>query len=346
MFNYNYVGSLLARLFRENGYTLQLELHPGGHCGPLHCKYCYGLDQSLCEGMLTIKDYERLFEELTNNETFIEISGIRSDPLSYPFFLNLIRLIKNGMHTFGIHTKGYFLNNSLIKLLNSETEKNNYITISVDSANNRVYNMLHGIPVQDKRVFNVVKRNILNIYEEKLRSNSNLRINLSYLLFKNNSSKEHIEEFLSSFGDHSDIIRFSVPQVPNVGKAENFLDWNEIERTFELLKNYENPKVKVLGFIESTREKFSYCWAQRFNATIDKSGNVFPCPQVALEQYLHLIWGNIRQDSLTNIWNSEKRKKMLKMHVDEMNCRVCDRKDLCINVELNRIMDSERFLLH
>jgi radical SAM protein with 4Fe4S-binding SPASM domain len=101
-----------------------------------------------------------------------------------------------------------------------------------------------------------------------------------------------------------------------------------------------------LNFKESNHdENLQFCWAQRFNATIDKSGNVFPCPQVALKDYLNLRYGNIKERRFWDIWNSEERKRMLKMSVKDMKCRVCDRKDEAINRELAEILKTARYCL-
>ena len=73
---------------------------------------------------------------------------------------------------------------------------------------------------------------------------------------------------------------------------------------------------------------------------------MFPCPQIALKDYASLSIGNISKDRFWNIWDSEKRKRMLRMLVNDMRCRVCDRKDETINKELDKLMDVNRFILN
>jgi radical SAM protein with 4Fe4S-binding SPASM domain len=285
-------------------------------------------------------------DDLVDNPPFIEISGIGSDPLSYPDFYNLLKLIKRKGFSFGIHTKGSLLSRELIELLDSEHSEESYITIGVDSANADTYNRLHGL-LPNSNVYHRVKENIVSLYAEKLRRHSSLKINLAYLLFVNNSSKKDIDEFIQTFGDYADVIRFSIPHVPNVADPIGYLNRTETDRVLGLLGKYANDRITVLNFTESTHdEAFEFCWAQRFNATIDKAGNVFPCPQVALKDYLGLSWGNITEHSFWDIWNSDKRKKMQEMSVRDMKCRVCDRKDECINKELDKLMDVNRFILN
>ena len=140
MFRYNYVGNLMERLFQNNGFPLQLELHPGSDCGPFDCSFCYGKQQALCDGSMDTADYARLFDELEGHNLFVEISGIRSDPLCYSDFLRLLEIVKKKKFSYGIHTKGYLLNKQIIKFLNSGSDSPSCITIGVDSANANTYN--------------------------------------------------------------------------------------------------------------------------------------------------------------------------------------------------------------
>jgi radical SAM protein with 4Fe4S-binding SPASM domain len=295
---------------------------------------------------MSIDHYSQLLDDLEDTEPFIEISGIGSDPLSYPYSCTLLKLIRRKGFSFGIHTKGVLLSRELIELLNSEHSEGSYVTIGVDSANADTYNRLQWL-VPNSNIYHKVRENIVGLYTEKIRRQSGLRINLAYLLLANNSSKKDIDEFIQTFGDYADVIRFSIPQVPNVARPINYLNRRETARALRRLEKYVNEKITVLDFRKSTHDDtFEFCWAQRFNATIDKAGNVFPCPQVALKDYLSLSWGNITEHRFWGIWNSEKRKRMQEMPVREMKCRVCDRKDECINKELDKLMDIDRFVLN
>jgi len=350
MFRYNYLRDLIERLVEANDYPLQVELHPGAHCGPFRCQYCYGKEQVLSNGSLTLDEYKLLLDDLLASARvlpFIEMSGIASDPLTYPEITELVRLIKEKGFHFGIHTKGHFLNKELMELLNKEPTAGNFITISIDSASPEVYNRLHGISSAKSEVYDSTKEKVSILYSQKLMKDSRLQINLTYLLFRINSKEADIEKFIKTYQKSADILRFSVPQVPNIANSIDFLSENEVTQIFQKLERRENDKVQILNFRESSRnQNFEICWAQRFNATIDKAGNVFPCPQVALKNYMDLSWGNIKKQRFWDIWDSEKRNRMMSASVEDMKCRVCDRKDETINLELNKLMNKDRFILN
>ncbi len=346
MFRFNYVGALIERLMRNNDVPLQVELHPGSDCGPLNCTFCYGKSQTACSGSLTIEDYSTLLDDFMERPPFIEMSGIRSDPLSYPHFSTLLRQIKSRNLRFGIHTKAYFLTDEVIKALNETSSEGSYITISINAASANIYNNLHGLN-SDSKIFENVKQKIEHLYLEKISSDSKLKINLAYLLMVNNSKKEQIKKFIETFEQYADTLKFSIPQLPNIAHPTGYLKKKEIDETFKMLKNWDNGKVTMLNFKNTDRcQTFEYCWAQRFNATIDKAGNVFPCPQVALSDYKNMIWGNIKEKGFWDIWSSPERLNMQHMLVDDMKCRVCDRKDENININLNKIMDNQRYILN
>ena len=345
MFKYNYVADLFDRLVKNANYPMQVELHPGSHCGGMRCRYCYGKNQKLNEGLLTIEDYYVLFEDIKDKTNLIDISGIISDPLSYPYIYELIELIKEKQYNFGIHTKGLLLNDRLSELLNYGKTEDNFITISIDSAIPQTYNRLHGLPNKTK-FFEQTLEQFKFLKNIKENNNSSLRINVGYLLFKDNSSQKEIERFIEIFEPLADFLRFSIPQVPNQVKPIGFIPKDKIKSKLKLLKKYESSKIIILKFDYSEHDRsFNTCWSQRFNMTIDKAGYMFPCPQVANSVYNHISYGHLHEQTIWEVWNSKKRKEVLGMSVDsQMRCRVCDRKDENINIELEKILRPEKYL--
>lgn len=344
MFKYNYVADLFNRLVTNVDFPMQVELHPGPNCGPMHCRHCYGKQQRVNQGLLGIGEYARLLDELIGKTHLIDISGISTDPSSYPEICELISLLKERKYNFGLHTKGFALNEELCRLLNYGDTQGNFITASLDAATHDVYNLVHGAPKRSM-VFDQVLERLALLKTMKMEANSRLRINVAYLLFKENSAEKHISRFIEVFEPIADVIRFSIPQVPNKAKPIGYLDKDEIRQVFTVLEQFEKDNVIVLKFDRSEHDlSFKYCWAQLFNITVDKAGNVFPCPQVATSAYNHLCYGNIRQQSIWEIWNSRKRKQILSKPVNEMKCRVCDRKDENINIELDKILDQDKYI--
>ena len=345
MFKYNYVADLFERLIKDVNYPMQVEFHPGSDCGGMHCRYCYGKSQKRNDSLLSIEDYRNILYQIENKTNLIDISGINTDPLSYPYIYDLIKLIKDKRIHFGIHTKGFMLTEELSSLLNSGRTNGDFITLSIDSVNPDTYNKLHGIR-ESENAYDIVLTQSIFLKEEKERNNSKLRINVGYLLFKENSSEDDIEKFIEVFEPIANVLRFSIPQVPNVAQPIGYIPSEEIASKLEMLKKYEKDNIVVLKFDYSEHDKsFNTCWSQRFNITIDKAGYVYPCPQVASFPYNHISYGKIRESTIWDIWESKRRQEILNMDVDqEMKCRVCDRKDENINIELEKILNPNKYI--
>ena len=347
MFNYNYFDDFIKKLIICNAAPIQVELQPGVGCGGYNCKFCYGYGQELAKGNeLTKEDYFRLLDDIKKTVKFITLAGIKSDPLNNPHAYDIIQRIKENGFRLGIHTKGYLLNQNISNLLNANTSFGDFITFSIDASDSVAYNELHGLPPR-ANYFDKVHKNIKSLYERKKFTKSDLNVNVSYLFFKKNSSKGQIEKFVERFGDISDAIRFSMPQIPNkAGKKPNYYlsSSKEMQKTVaSLQKKVPHKKIFFLDFADDAHETdFKYCYAQRFLAVIDHCGYVYPCPQITTMQFNQITYGNIKNKGFWEIWNSDNRMKIIETEVDKLACRICDRKDETLNIKLNELFNQNK----
>jgi radical SAM protein with 4Fe4S-binding SPASM domain len=347
MFNYDYFEDFVKKLIICNSAPLQVELQPGKGCGGYNCKFCYGYNQELTSGEeLTTEEYYKLLDDLKEKVKFITLAGIKSDPLNNKYAYDIIKRIKENGFRLGIHTKGLLLNPHISNLLNTNTDYGDFITFSVDASDKSVYNSLHGLP-EDSKFFDIIKKNISYLYERKKSTKSDLNVNMSYLLFKDNSSKEQMERFVQLFGDMCDRIRFSLPQVPN--KVDEMPDYylnspEEIKKIIEYLKKkYPDKKIIFLDFNDHAHQtNFKYCYAQRFQAVIDHCGYVYPCPQITTKQFQQITYGNIKNRSFWDVWNSDNKKRIFDTDVEKLACRICDRKDEALNTEFSKTFNNEK----
>ena len=348
MFRYNYIGNTIARLINLNGSPLQVELQPGIHCAGFRCPYCYGKDQKIFKDLVQIKDIEKLLIDIKGKLEFFAIGGIVTDPQTYPYFNDLIKIISDYGFKFGISTKGNLINENIIKTLSDKTHFDSFINFSIDAPNNEIYCKQRGWEKVEP-LYDQIKYIVKKLHNRCQKNSSKLRIKVSYLLFNVNAKEEYFDKFVRDFENITSEIRFSIPQTPNTHPPIGYLTKNEINETLTLLNKFKNnDKVVVLPFTKSEHSKsFNKCWAQQFNVTIDSSGNAYPCPQVSTKYYSHLIIGNIKEQSLWEIWNSQKRKNLFNADVDKvMRCRVCDRKDETINIELTKIITPDLYSMY
>ncbi len=327
----------------------QVEFQPGFHCDLYRCPHCYGNGQNLMDGDLELRHYISVLDEIKEQVPLIQISGVKTEPLTNPITSDIIQEIKNRNFGCGLHTKGYRLNSDIIDLLTDDVEdRESFITVSIDANESDEYIKLHDIDTSRKdalgikaeNYFQIVANNIEKLWMVRESKNSKLRINIALLILDGNHSIDKLNTFIDLFQKYTDVIRFSIPQNTNTG-SEPYLSSNRRQLIKTLRQNYgDDRKIKILTATDSDHNTyFAKCYAQLFQAVIDKAGNVFPCPQTAVKEYRNLIYGNIKNSSFSEIIFSRQREAIKESEVDkELECRICDRKDEEINIVMEQLL--------
>ncbi|MFA5797272.1 MAG: radical SAM protein [Candidatus Woesearchaeota archaeon] len=338
-FNYNYADTVKNADINVK-FPHQVELQPGRGCGFYKCPYCYGINQANnSDAELTLEQYEQLFSDIKGKVPLVTIAGIRTESLTSRHISGIFKSInKNGLDL-GLNTKGYLFTDEIINSMMTGIKEGSFITFSLDSAINEYYDKIHGINAGTNSL-NKVYENMKKVFEIKKQNNLNIFITGSCLLFDGNSSFEDMEKFVTKFGPYSTRIRFSFPQTPNFSNdipAYYVAHKEDVENNIiKLREKYPEYKIHFLKFnTDNHATEFKYCYAQRFLFAIDYCGNVYPCPQVTVKEYKPLVIGNLHRNTFDEILNSDIRKKLFDTPIDDMKCRVCDRKDEEINTYLN-----------
>lgn len=359
---FDYAEHFLLRLADAHDHTrpLQVELHPGLHCDLYRCPHCYGHGQPPVLGqVLEAADVARMLDELGDADPLIVISGITTEPLTHPDGAGIIRAVRSRNFRLGLFTKGHRFDAACQEaMLLGDSEC--FVTFSVDAANRATYETVHNIAVnhvtkatglRGSEYYDQVLANIAAFYEARRRRGargSHVQIRVALLLFDENCSDGDVDAAVSIFSSMADIVRFAFPQTPNAGFTLPNVPQQRASRLQELKQRYRgHKKVRILtNTSEPDRNQdFQHCHTQKFQITVDKSGNLFPCPQVAVSNYAHLSFGNIRSAPLPDLLNSLERLRLFSASVtDEMKCRICDRKDEAINVTIDRLQQTFRVM--
>jgi radical SAM protein with 4Fe4S-binding SPASM domain len=319
---------------------IQLELHPGLNCSRYRCAYCFGHGQSLNGGpFLTAADYENIAASLGEQEPTVIISGVATEPLTHPDPAGVISAFARRAMPVGLYTKGHAMDAAVREaLVDGPGER--FVTVSVDAATEDQYAKIHDIaPAKpgkpDITSLAHVVGNIKALWDLKTKHKPDLKLRASVLVFEDLAQPGALAMAVAQLEDKVDLIRVAIAQDRNDGGRLPSLPDNRRALLRALADEFANhPKVAILANSHTpTRQRhFARCIVQRTQVTLDKSGNVFPCPQVALQPYAHLKVGNVRERPLPEILTSAHRRGMFDMDIDtEMKCRICDRKDETIN---------------
>jgi radical SAM protein with 4Fe4S-binding SPASM domain len=334
----------------EPARPLQVELHPGLHCDRYQCPHCFGHGQRPIAGpLVTAEQIGRALDDVMRYDPLIVVSGITTEPLTHPEASAIVRAVRERGLRLGLYTKGLRCNSAVAEaLMTGDAEC--FVTFSLDAFNREDYRKLHAIKIgRDERseygsgenYFERVLTNIRALYQEKQRRGAAVQVRIAILLFRENSDPDEVVQSVLPLAEMADLVRFAIPQDRNDGaRVANLPD-----QPRPLLQELQarlagHPKIRVLqDTFEPTRDRsFRHCHTQRFQVTIDKGGNLFPCPQVAVSNYAHLSYGNLRDAPLTALLRSARRQAMFELEVDrDMRCRICDRKDEAINRALGRL---------
>lgn len=338
----------LAQL-HDPGQPMQVELHPGLHCDRYQCPHCFGHGQRPLAGpVLTVEEIAGALDEVRHCNPLIVMSGVTTEPLTHPHAASVIDAIRSRNLRLGLYTKGLRFDESCSQaLLQGDAEC--FVTFSLDAFNAADYRTLHAIKAggagrgegtAGEDYFDRVCSNIRALYAAKRSRGHHTQVRIAILLFRENISG-NLEAELEPLTGMADLVRVAVAQDRNDGsRVANLPEEREALLQGLAARFAGHPKIRVLAdtAVPVRATSFTRCHTQRFQVTLDKSGNLYPCPQVAVSPYGHLTYGNIRSGSLLGLLRSRERLRLLEQDVTTaMRCRICDRKDEAINRALGRM---------
>lgn len=348
---FDYADHFITQLARlhDPARPMQIELHPGLHCDRYQCPHCFGHGQRPLAGRtLTIGEIDGALAEVAGCDPLIVMSGVTTEPLTHPDAPRIIQAIRARDLRLGLYTKGLRFDAECIDAL-MQGQAECFLTFSLDAFNAADYQTLHAIKpggagrgegTAGEDYFDRVCSNIRATYAEKQRRGHHTQVRIAILLFRENIDDD-LERNLEPLTEMADLVRVAVAQDRNDGSRVDNLPQDREALLGRLATRLRgNPKVRVLTdtAVPVRDTSFTRCHTQRFQVTIDKTGNLYPCPQVAVSPYGHLAYGNLRSGSLTSLLRSHERRQSFERDVTtDMRCRICDRKDEAINHRLERL---------
>lgn len=216
-----------------------------------------------------------------------------------------------------------------------------WIRFSVDSGSPENYGLVHGTNNED---FNKLITNLRKAVEFKEKNNLKTTIGVQFLVIPQNINQAtKLAETLKEIG----VDNLQIKPYSHHPKSNNNLVVNQEEYTQlgEQLKKFNSDKFKIL-FRESTAKRiiqgitYPRCYGLPFFTLIDAKGNVIPCN--LFYNNPKLTYGNLYENSFSEIWQSDKRKQILNEIYQEgsANCRKGCRLDT-INRYLDRIANPQ-----
>lgn len=260
---------------------------------------------------LSLKEYNNLFDQLAEAETFfIILSG--GEPFTRPDFLEIVKAARKRRLSVTIFTNGTLLNKNIIKQLKSLYVHE--IHISIYSVKSEIHDYITKKPESFLKSIASIK--------ELRKNNINVKIK-SPLMNTTATGKNDLKKLAKNLG--VDIQFNTVITARNNGDKSTFnLRLPKKELDVVLSDPEISPQSKHAIHIQDNLNCIP-CDTVFNGGSIDPDGNVYVCNQ------LRIKGGNILQNSFKDIWkNSEKFQELRNIRLKHLyKCRECDLFSYC-----------------
>ena len=281
-------------------FPLHVLIEPASLCN-LRCVMCYQMDKTFTGdevkrnsnkkmmGMMNFDLFKKIIDECSDEGALAISLGSRGEPMLNVKFLDMVNYINNKKNFFDIkiNSNGSALTEKICHGILQSST--NILVISCDANTSELYKQIRVGGDFDKLVKNV---ELLKTIRQKHYKNSKLEIRVSGVWFH---PKQNRDDFFNFWKDKVDTVSFV--------KVQNRWD------TYNNKKNLE--KNSPCDFLW---EKIYVWW----------DGTTNPCD----EDYKSLLSpGNIKSNSIKQIWNNEKLNNLRNLHLNNKRTTVmpCDR---------------------
>ena len=259
------------------------------------------------------------WETLSAIKPFIQTAervlfGGFGEPLLHPEYLPMLKDIKKTSNPFI-----YFFTNGI--LLTEKTGRDlvdagiDMICISMGGATRKTYARIRGVDA-----FDTVVANIRAVHEYK-KAHNTTKPRLSFNIVAMNSLMAEISQIIT-LASKIGVNHIAMPNLTAQGesiKSESL--WHDVEKAKEILvKNDALAKKMGIEFVPPDLSVHQGdCKALFKQMVINWDGTVMSCSQ---ERF---ITGNLRNNSIDEIWNSEGMVKLRKTYYEKGLCKLCDK---------------------
>lgn len=305
-------------LNRGDCYPLYMEVSPVGSCNH-RCVFCAYDYIGYPNRRLETKKFLDFIDNVSENGLKSMLYAGEGEPLMHPEIGKFITYTKKKGIDVGLFTNGELLE----KKLNDEIFKSlTFIRFSVNAGDKQTYKEIHKKDVFDKIISNIK-------YSVKLKKDNNLDTTLGIqfvLLPENKESVENIVKIASEIGiDYISIKPFVQQSDEQFYQMQKQFTLEELDELFKKLEQYSNDDFKVIARVNAFKNygkrDYQNCYGCNFITVLNSAGDLASClPYWDKEEF---VYGNINEQSFTEIWNGDKRRKIKHYIEHDLNAHKC-----------------------
>ena len=304
-----------------NPYPIAMDLHLTGACN-LRCPRCSGGER---KGSLSSELVYDLLRQLREGDVRGIIYTGGGEPTMHQDFSKIIRYTKELGFSIGLITNGSLLTDEIMETISA---CNAWVRVSLDSYNEESYNKNYGVTGDN---FQTVCKNIAKLVDIKKKLKSKCTVGVGYLVDDvvipgMVSASERVKEYgvdyiqfrqFESFTSYpgrlsaletKDYVRFDFEKF-----ALNLKECRALA-TDDFRVTCHEYKFKRIGEaakgIPVKPPSYSGCHGSQFTGAITATGDVCIC--CVLKGYPEYTFGNVNEKSFHKIWDSKRRKEVMK----------------------------------
>jgi radical SAM protein with 4Fe4S-binding SPASM domain len=318
----------------ENVYPIYMEISPSGACNH-RCTFC-AFDYLDYKPRFIDKDVlTRVLGELGQHGVKSIMYAGEGEPFLHKHMTELLANTKKAGIDTAVATNGV--------LLDKETaggclDALTWMRVSINAGTKETYTKIHRSRPGD---FDLVIKNVSNAVRLKNKNNYDCTIGVQCILLPENYREiSLLAALLKDIGVDYLTVKPFIQHLMSSNTIDEGFRYKDLMYLEDELKEYSQNGFNVvfrahgMEKLESKERPYERCLGLPFFAEIVSNGNVYTCgPYLGDERF---CYGNIYENTFTEIWEGGRRKQILKMVETELDVRKCMHN--CRLDEINRYL--------
>ncbi|MDD5440513.1 MAG: radical SAM protein [Candidatus Omnitrophica bacterium] len=327
-----HVGRVSDWLKGKDIYPVFLDVSPTSACNH-RCVFC-GLDFARRPVFLGTGVLEKMARDAARHGVKSIMYAGEGEPLLHKDMARVIRTTKNCGIDVALNTNGALMDK---KFLEKALPYLTWLRVSIDAGTAGTYKAMHRAGQMD---FDRVFQNLEDAVRIKNKKQCRVTVGTQFLLLKENAPEAGIlAARLAKIGVDYLIIKPYSKHPLSSNDAGTELDYTKMLAIEKKFGKYQDGTFRVI-FRRQTMEKrfkdkpYLRCLGAPFWAYISATGDVYPCHTFLGVK--RCSFGTLNDESFTDIWKGERRKKVMRYFRTAMDARKC--RELCRLDEINRYL--------
>lgn len=320
----------------ENPFPVSCEIDSANACNH-RCSWCYFAKSRSDKAIMPEKVLFNLIEDLGKGGTkSITFTG-GGEPLINPATIHAIgKAVSLNIKT-GLVTNGALLDEKKGNIVIKNCE---FVRFSLDAGTLKTHTLLHNPSNPKVDNFDIIIDNLKRLVEIRKNLKRNVTIGIGFLVHEKNYKEIKITaELVKKIGaDYFQVRPLFIP-----GELSYTKTWLKVkdlvDDTLKLSddKFYVFPIKRRFDEIISNKKNYSICLIHKLLAIAGADSNIYMCS--LFRGYKNFSFGSLKEQSFKEIWNSERRRKVIKS-LKINNCPSC--RYNTYNEILEYLFDKER----